>query len=369
MPPRKATVGQRELEINEWDPETQWNQTLTTGILGPTNCGKTVLMSHLVYIMKPDIAVGISNTASTLEDWRAHIPDMFLWGKYSPDVVDHFVRHTKEFARAAVKEVNADGKLVPKTQRSLLLLDDVGFDSKAKKSCEGLNELFCAGRHSKLTAIANIQDVVQMQKQHRSMVGTWCIFPQTNPAYIKAVFTHVTTIFKSEAELEFIFDKVLDKWECLVYDPRAAVSRQPCLFFFKANPNLGNYLLCHEYYWRTYYEFMTRKTSSQFVSGIREVVARKGKSAKDDRAAAAEADGRNVQSFDDGVLRVHKIRPSARLHWKAAGRSPRNTPPVALRVPPSSVFATPGATSPRGHVHARPKGAFYHTWAPGAGRK
>ena len=126
----------------------------TVVAIGKRRTGKSWAFRNIMYDMKDKIPAGIviSQTDELNKFWQSYIPKQYIFGKYSPEILDFVFQRQK----AILNDKNKTEDQIEKEAPFFVLLDDVISDQRLKYD-ENLMELFVAGRHYKLFVLITTQ--------------------------------------------------------------------------------------------------------------------------------------------------------------------------------------------------------------------
>lgn len=173
------------------------------------------------------MAVICSASEESNHAFRDYVPDSFIYNSFDESILNRiFARQQNVMAAIEAGQSNID-------PRTLLIADDIGYDTKALRS-KAVNQLFLNGRHHKITFWASLQDSVQLTPSLRGNTDYLMFFsqPTGRERIYKMFFQGLLPNFATFAQ---VFDAVTEDYGVLVLDQTSRSNKlTDMLFHYKA---------------------------------------------------------------------------------------------------------------------------------------
>ena len=313
--------------LMRYHPAVQLDPTSTVILFGPRRSGKSVMTMDFLYHLrnKLDAAVAFAPTEDTVEEFEKHLPRPWVYAGFDKAVLQSILAAQKESKRAIkesdLKSQRGGGSSPLKLANIGIIMDDCMFDKSATKSTD-MRWVFMNGRHDNIFFMNTVQYLMDISIELRSNIDLVVVFPTGSAKLITKMRENLLTCFETDEDVADAFS-TLKEHEALVFDRAAFDKKQPYLFFYKANPNLGNFLIGSRDYWKLYYSHFERRQMHEASKRIfnRVMCARQ---ADDGAAAAGDAPAEAPRVTAPRASKFTRVESSAPVPPKpAAARAPR----------------------------------------------
>jgi energy-coupling factor transporter ATP-binding protein EcfA2 len=206
--------------IKNLKPKTQIKTNTTIVISSRRGSGKTTIVKWILYYLHPEIRIGtlISNTSYMKGDFNNIIPPLFIFKEYNEKMVKKFIINQSKYWREKKK---VDGI----KKKAVLIMDDVLSQSKKWRNDKNLTEIFLEGRHSGITNILSIQDLIGCPSSLRGNIDYLIIPKEIRKSRKKIIFDEFWNGYTDYSTFEKILLKCTDGYSSLFIDIKG--SAQP----------------------------------------------------------------------------------------------------------------------------------------------
>lgn len=228
-----------KLKLSKWDPSAIKPYRIIL-IIGRRGTGKSTLLEDLLYQMRSnvDFAVAMSPTEESLNMFRQHMPESWLYPGYTPGKVEDMVEMQKALSRC-------------NKHRSLLLtLDDCLYEKSVLRStC--MRQLFFNGRHLRICLIFAVQYLVDVDPSLRTQIDYVISLREgilSNKNRLHRFFYGIVPNFQDFCN---VLDKVTDNYGALVLDATCTSTKlEDCLYWYRANIKLPPFKIGKPVFWK-----------------------------------------------------------------------------------------------------------------------
>ena len=325
--------------LMRYNPAVQLDPTSTVILFGPRRSGKSVMTMDFLFHLKDklDAAVAFAPTEDTVEEFEKHLPRPWVYAGFDKTVLQSILAAQKE-SKKAIKEcelkMRHSGAPKLKLANIGIIMDDCMFDKTATKSTD-MRWVFMNGRHDNIFFMNTVQYLMDISIELRSNIDLVVVFPTGSAKLITKMRENLLTCFETDEEVSDAFS-TLREHEALIFDRAAFDKKQPYLFFYKANPDLGHFLIGSRDYWKLYYQKFERKQLQEASKRIfnRVMCARQA-----DEAALAAGD--TAPSTDARGATAPRVSKFTRVETSGASKRSKAATPVraprAAAVPASMI--------------------------------
>lgn len=209
-------------------------------LLGKRRTGKSFLVKDILYNHK-DIPLGmvISRTEHLNAFYSDFIPNMFIYSKYEPQMLD------KLFARQerAINENWQDPCV-------FLLFDDCLSDASNWKKDERIKEIFFNGRHYKILYLLTMQAPMGIPPEMRTNIDFTFILKNNNANDREKIYKNYAGVFPTREIFECVMDECTENYHCLVIDNTTHSKHlEDQVFIYKAK-NHEDFKMCPKSLWK-----------------------------------------------------------------------------------------------------------------------
>lgn len=240
----KIIFNQDRITIKKFDLSSI-KSNATIFIMGPRRSGKSTIKKHLIYDLdkkhKFNIGKAWNGTLESMKDLKWNMPPSTN------------VKYCKEDFQRVIRAIEAnESKITNDNKKLLLVLDDCSYDDKLFKLKE-MNELFCNGRHLRITNVTCAQYCMSMPPALRQNIDYIFVTKQNKPDVREKIYKYYFGMVP-----KYIFDRILDvttkDYGVLVLDNTGTANTPEKMFYhFKADINIlenNDFKLFDKKFWR-----------------------------------------------------------------------------------------------------------------------
>ena len=230
-----------KLKIKKWDPTTV-KESATILLVGRRGTGKSTLLRDLAYRFAQnnlvDYAVGMSPTEESSTSMGSFLPRSAIYNGFEEKVVQNMMDVQRRQLRSS------------RGYRAALFLDDCAYDKSVMKS-KIIREVFMNGRHRRILLLMAMQYVLDMPPDLRSNVDIIIAARDNILSSREKLWKNFFGFFSSLSEFNKCFDACTNNYEVLVLHNQGAGTNniEDCLFWYKADPNIGQFKLGLDAFW------------------------------------------------------------------------------------------------------------------------
>lgn len=215
--------------------------------IGKRGTGKTYLvLDYLYHHQDIPIATCICPTNDLNGAYTPHIPGIFIHDKYTPDLVEKFVKRQRRIG----KLVKSDPNYRNVDSRAMIILDDCLYNAKNWIYDENISWIFMNGRHAKITLILTMQYALGITPNLRTNVDYVFICREPRLNIQKKLYEHYCGIFPSFEMFRQVLDQCTKDYGCMVIDNNSISDRiEDQVFIYKAPIHSEEFRLCYDRFW------------------------------------------------------------------------------------------------------------------------
>ena len=194
--------------------------------IGKRGQGKTTVMKYLLMHMKKKLHSGIvfSPTERANGSWGEHVPELYIYEKYNPDVLQAFIKRQERICDENVIRFQKEKKRNPTTQERVTLraqpafvvLEDCFFDKNKLNKDEALRYLFMNGRHYNIFVLITLQYLLDLDTRMRGQIDYIFFSKENNPNVKKKIYHHYFGFYPSYAVFDKAFTRFTQNRGCAV---------------------------------------------------------------------------------------------------------------------------------------------------------
>ena len=170
------------LRIKKFEPSSI-SESRIIFLIGKRNTGKSVLMRDLLYHMpRPDFVLAMAPTESTLQAFRAFLPECCIYDHFDQDAVDRLVSLQRELVNRGKKRT------------VMLVLDDCMYAKGVLRS-KSMRSIFFNGRHDHITLICAAQYCLDVEPalswDAGSVCGVGVVTPDATEGLMRGIHSYL----------------------------------------------------------------------------------------------------------------------------------------------------------------------------------
>jgi len=211
-----------DIQIKEFNPKSI-DPCRVCVFVGKRGTGKSSLVTDILYHQrKIPMGVVMSGTEESNEHYKKHIPDLFIYGDYEPDVVSKIIQNQRE----AVKGKNP--------QPCFMLLDDCMYDNKWTRD-KDIRGIFMNGRHWKILFMITMQYCMDLPPALRANIDYVFILRENIIQNREKLWKNFFGIFPTFDSFSEVMNACTENYECLVLDNTSKSNKiEDVVFWYKA---------------------------------------------------------------------------------------------------------------------------------------
>lgn len=217
-------------------------------LLGKRGTGKSVLMKDIMYNLRHefDFGIAIAPNQDTIEAFRDFMPDMYIYKDFDGDMILDLINNIKITQENGIRK------------RFFIIMDDC-MKNKAVFNSEGLKELANNGRHYELFTLITAQDIMGLPPGFRKNADYVVALSDTDVKSKRKTWEECFGVFPNFPMFEQAFDLCTMDRHCLVVDrTRGGATLLESVSRYKADPNIGKFMVGNRDYWKLSYMFAKR---------------------------------------------------------------------------------------------------------------
>lgn len=235
----------------------------TVILIGRRGSGKTVLLRHLMYVMRHKLHSGVAMapTTDSRKMFREFMPASFVYPDYNDDAVRR-VQKTKQDMQDKLGGEDADPYNV------FVLMDDCMFDKKATNSRE-MRRLFMNGRHVKVFFVNLMQYCLDMGPSLRTNCDYVFAFEAPELDNRLRLWKYFFGMFASYQEFEKVYTACTGNYECMVLDNTCKSNVvTDKVFYFRASVDIPRFRVGAKSWWLWDWKYGRRRNAQQTAAAI-----------------------------------------------------------------------------------------------------
>lgn len=229
-----------KLRIRQWDPGTIKDGRIIC-LCGRRGTGKSQVMKSLMYHLRGrlDFGVAMTPTEDSMDMFREHIPDSWIYPEYSQLKLEQMLR----IQRKCQREKKAAKHL-------FVFMDDCMYDKRVLRST-AMRDLFMNGRHLKMTLCFAVQYLMDMGPDLRSQVDYVICTREMIISNKVKLWKYFFGMFEKYEDFSKVLDKCTENFSTLVMDSTAKSSSiEDCIFWYRADMDTPSFRLGGDAFWR-----------------------------------------------------------------------------------------------------------------------
>lgn len=229
-----------KIHIRQWDPTTVKDGRIIC-LCGRRGTGKSQVMKSLMFHLRNrlDFGVAMTPTEDSMDMFREHIPDSWIFPEYSQLKLDQMLR----IQRRCQREKRT-------TKHLFVFMDDCMYDKKVLKS-KTMRDLFMNGRHLKLTFCFAVQYLMDMGPDLRSQVDYVICTREMIISNKMKLWKYFYGMFEKYDDFSKVMDKCTENYSTLVMDNTSKSNAiEDCIFWYRADIDTPPFRLGGEVFWK-----------------------------------------------------------------------------------------------------------------------
>jgi|UniRef100_A0A6C0J832 hypothetical protein len=214
--------------------------------IGKRGTGKSTLVLDYLYHNR-DFPCGtvISPTDEFNETYKPHIPSIFVYDEYTPELVEKFLSRQRIMVKRTLKE----REYKDMDPRAFLIFDDCLYDNKSWINDRNIKWIFMNGRHGKVTFIITMQYLLGIPPGLRTQVDYLFICKETKYNNKKKMYEHYAGMFPNFEMFNKVLDECTKDRGCLVIDNSTNNDKlEDQVFWYKADLH-DQFKVCLDQFW------------------------------------------------------------------------------------------------------------------------
>lgn len=228
------------LKLKPFDPSRIKDDKVCV-FVGHRGVGKSFLMRDIMW-HKRNIRSGVlmSATEDNTGFWRAHIPDVFIYSGYDPDLVHKIINKQKARAKARGKEA---------VDPVFVIAEDCMYDKTLAKD-KAAREVFMNGRHYKIFLMMTMQYVMSIPPELRSNIDYLFILKENNFANREKLYKQFFGFIPNLQIFSEVLNQTTTDYSALVLDVTSTSNNiEDSVFWYKARDH-GPFRVGDDRFWR-----------------------------------------------------------------------------------------------------------------------
>ena len=231
-------------------------------LVGARTRGKsTILLDYLFYNQDIPFCTCIAPTDSFNNTFGHHIPSRFIFSKYTPELLEKFLKRQHELKGKKTAAVMGYGDPRYKSVdcRGLLIMDDCLADSKSWKNDPSLRWIFMNGRHAEATFILTMQYQVGIPPELRVNIDWAFLCRETKRIEKEKLLKYYAGIFNDYNMFNQIFNKCTRDKKCMVVDCLSESDKiEDQIFWYMADIH-DSFKICYNEFWEDNEKYLKKR--------------------------------------------------------------------------------------------------------------
>ncbi len=234
-------------------------------LIGPRTRGKsTILLDYLYYNQDIPFCTCIAPTDAFNSAYGAHIPSRFIFSKYTPELLEKFLKRQHELKgkKTAAGMGYGDPRYKNVDCRGLLIMDDCLADSTGAKGWKhdpSLRWIFMNGRHAEVTFILTMQYQVGIPPELRVNIDWAFLCRETKRIEKEKLLKYYAGIFNDFNMFNQIFNKCTRDKKCMVIDCLSESDKiEDQVFWYMADKH-DNFRICYNEFWKDNEKYLRKR--------------------------------------------------------------------------------------------------------------
>ena len=234
-----------KLKIRKFDMKTMPSDAVVL-LVGKRGTGKSTLLKDIMYNMREHLHCGVAmcptlDSVAGADGLGSYVPAPLIHDCYKPQVVEKLLNYQKKSVKKVGKE---------KTKRQFVILDDTMFDKKALKGTE-IRACAMNGRHYRLFFINAVQYLCDLTPDIRTNVDVIFCLKENILSNKERLWKHFFGMFPDFPTFSQTMDALTSDFTAMVLNNRTrSTELTEQVFWYKANPKLPSFQLCHPAFWK-----------------------------------------------------------------------------------------------------------------------
>ena len=218
----------------------------TIALIGGRRTGKTTIIKDVLYHKRHmSGAIVMSGTDECTDAYTGIVPDSFIFDGWRPDIAAKLLKRQKRLKRSGKSD---------KSIGIILLMEDLGFDSKIWAKSREIKNIFMNGRHNKIMCILPMQYVVGIGPDLRQQIDYIFILRENKHNLREKIWEHWAGIFPNAEIFGKVLSQCSNNYECLVIDNTSNENQdiEDNVFWFKADVHTKKFRIGSDKYWNSH---------------------------------------------------------------------------------------------------------------------
>lgn len=239
-------------------------------MIGARGRGKsTILVDYLWYNQDLPFAMCVSPTDVFNQTYTPHIPSRFIYAKYTPELLEKFVKRQDEMKTRKIKANMGlgDERYRNVDERGILIMDDCLADNKGWKSDPSIRTIFFNGRHTGMTLILTMQYQLGLGPEFRANIDWVFICREPKREERVKLYKYYAGIFPTFDMFEQIFLKCTTDRRCMVLNAASGSDQiNEQVFWYKADLH-GHFRICYDEFWKDNEFYLNKRLNIKDTTG------------------------------------------------------------------------------------------------------
>ena len=220
------------IQIKKFDP-TKIDPCRICVFLSKRGCGKSTLVTDILYHQrKIPMGVVMSGTEESNEHYKDFVPDSFIYGEYSTDVIEKVITHQQGIIKRLPKEKKEDFK--DPSNSVFMILDDCMFDNKWTRD-KNMRCVFMNGRHYRIFFMLTMQYCMDLPPALRANIDYIFVLKENIIQNKEKIYKNFFGIFPTFDSFNEVLTQCTENYECLVLDNTSKSNKiEDVVFWYKA---------------------------------------------------------------------------------------------------------------------------------------
>ena len=218
-------------------------------IIGKRGTGKSTLLKDILYHLRNQVDLGFAMTPTydTQQMFEECLPKSHIYKEYTIECIRNILN-----CMESLKEQN-------KVRQVVIALDDCMYDKGIMKTKE-MREIHMNGRHLNICLINSVQYLMDIGPDLRSQIDYVFVLKENIRSNREKLHKYFFGMFEKFDEFSLVMDKCTNNHELLVLDNTQHVNNniEDCVFYYKANPNIGRFRIGKKIYFKLDHHFKKR---------------------------------------------------------------------------------------------------------------
>lgn len=237
-------------------------------LIGPRGTGKsTILLDYLYYNQDIPFCTCISPTDAYNNTFAPHIPSRFIFAKYTPELVEKFLRRQTDIKgkKNAAQLGYGDPRYKDVDCRGALIMDDCLADSVGSGKNKGwtndpsLRWVFMNGRHADSTLIVTMQYQVGIPPAWRVNIDWVFLCREVKVIEKQKLHKYYAGIFPDFRMFDQIFNRCTKDNRCMVIHCLSRSDKiEDQIYWYVADIH-ENFRVCYNEFWKDNDKYLQKR--------------------------------------------------------------------------------------------------------------